>query len=105
MSPLYLAILTLISTQALVFSACAPYQDEPAPVESTSSERVILSVDNLPCDPCLIKLHGKLRAMKGIESAKAKLGNQDNLEVIYNPKLISLEQIKQAVRDLGKKVS
>ena len=105
MSPLYLASLKLISTQALVFNACAPYQDEPEHPVTILEDRITLSVSGMTCNKCKNTIETKLMSKAGIFSATAKPKTASkNLKVSFDPEKISLEEIKDTVRGLGFKV-
>ncbi|OPZ24031.1 MAG: Heavy-metal-associated domain protein [bacterium ADurb.BinA186] len=103
-SPLYIAILLVIGSQALIFNACAPYEEDPSESISASDSRLRLTVDNIPCQPCIVKIEGALKKLDGIKYAKATIAPQDNLYVIFDPKRVTLEQIKTAIESTGKKV-
>ncbi len=98
-----LAILTLISSQALVFSACAPDQEDRKVVENPSDETVTLSVSGMTCINCKRTLEIALMKKEGVSSVTANhLAPSDNMKVTYDPKKITVEKIKEAIREFKK---
>lgn len=102
-SPLYIAILLAIGSQALIFNACAPYEEDPNESISASDARYTFSVD-MPCKNCIIGIPRALKKLDGVKSVDAQIGQRENLHVTFDPKKITVEEIKQALEELGKKV-
>lgn len=96
----FLAILSLITIQALVFSACGPTEKEQQPIATTDTP-LTLSVD-MPCDGCIAKVKGKLGQVEGLKIIDIQRGKQDNLRLAYKADKTSPEAIKKALSEIGK---
>jgi copper chaperone CopZ len=59
---------------------------------------VYFSVRILTCEKCVNKIQGTLLANQGVVSAEAFLDRpSNNVKIIYDPTLISLEQLKTVI--------
>lgn len=98
----FIAILSLIATQALVFSACSS-EEEQNQQSISRAQSLTLSVD-LPCDRCIAHVKGKLHQMAGLKIVAIERGQKDNLRLLYEADKTSPEAIKKALAEIGKEV-
>lgn len=61
---------------------------------------VTIKVDGMTCEGCASHIDETLMKLKGVISAKASYRNKI-VNVEYNPKLITIQEIKKAINDLG----
>lgn len=87
-------------------SAPQPSTDATMPVatetESQANKTVIIDVDGMTCAGCEPHINETLRKLNGVVSAEASYQNK-NVKVVFNPKEITLERIKQAIDEIGYK--
>lgn len=74
----------------------------PNSSESENQDRktVVIEVGGMTCEGCASQLNVALKRQKGVISAEASYANK-NVKVVYNPKQITLEKIKEAIRNAG----
>ncbi len=79
-----------------------PNEAENAMVEAEDQSRktVVITVDGMTCEACASHIGVALKRIKGIYSASASYPEK-NVKVVYNPKQVTIERIKQAIRDAG----
>ena len=70
--------------------------------ESQTNKTVIIEVDGMTCAGCEPHINETLRKLNGVASAEASYQNK-NVKVVFNPKQITLEQIKKAIDEIGYK--
>lgn len=77
-------------------------KDETAVIESESQSRktIVIAVEGMTCEGCASHLNIALKRIKGVISADANY-IEKNVKVVYNPKLVAIERIKQGIRDAG----
>jgi copper chaperone CopZ len=68
--------------------------------EAEKPKTVIIAVEGMTCEGCAAQINEELKKLKGVISAEASYKNK-NVKVVYNPKLVTLEQIKKAINELG----
>jgi len=68
--------------------------------EAEKPKTVIIAVEGMTCEGCATQINEELKKLKGVISAEASYKNK-NVKVVYNPKLVNLEQIKKAINELG----
>ncbi|RMF90970.1 MAG: copper chaperone [Nitrospinota bacterium] len=66
-------------------------------------ERVILTVEGMSCDHCRMTVEQGLQELPGVAQVKVSLSTKQ-AEVTFNPKKVSLEQLKEKVQALGYQV-
>ena len=83
-----------------------PTTSETMPVatetEAQANKTAIIEVEGMTCEGCAVHINETLKKLKGIISAEANYP-QKNVKVVYNPKQITLEQIKKAIDEIGYK--
>jgi copper chaperone CopZ len=65
---------------------------------------VHLSVKNIRCNDCLSPIKRNLSAKDGVLSVETSLQEKDNIIVTFEPALISVNEIKAEIRNLGHQV-
>lgn len=77
-------------------------KDESAAAESESQNRktIVIQVEGMTCEGCAAQLNVALKSLKGVIAAEANYP-QKNVKVVYNPKQVTVERIKQAIYDAG----
>ena len=73
-----------------------------AETESQANKTVIIAVEGMTCEGCATHINETLKKLNGVISAEASYQNK-NVKVIFNPKQITLEQIKKAIDEIGYK--
>lgn len=63
-------------------------------------EKARLTVEGMSCDHCRLTVEKGIRTLRGVSSVQVSLANKQ-AEIEFNPKQISLDQIKEKVRALG----
>jgi len=79
-----------------------PNEAENAMVEAEDQSRktVVITVDGMTCEACASHIGVALKRIKGIYSVSASYPEK-NVKVVYNPKQVTIERIKQGIRDAG----
>ncbi len=70
--------------------------------ESQANKTVVIAVEGMTCGGCESHINETLKKLNGVVSAEASYENK-NVKVVYNPKQITLEQIKKAIDEIGYK--
>jgi mercuric ion transport protein len=70
--------------------------------EAQANKTAIIEVEGMTCEGCAVHINETLKKLKGVVSAEANYP-QKNVKVVYNPKQITLEQIKKAIDEIGYK--
>ncbi len=70
--------------------------------ENEANKTVVIDVEGMTCEGCSMTINQTLRKMRGIVSAEASFKDK-NVKVVYDPKQITLAEIKQAINTLGYK--
>lgn len=75
---------------------------ETSVVESESQNRktVVIAVEGMTCEGCASHINIALKRIKGMISAEANYPEK-NVKVVYNPKQVTFERIKQGITDAG----
>jgi mercuric ion transport protein len=75
---------------------------ETAAVESESQNRktIVIAVGGMTCESCAAQIGVALKRIKGVISAKASYPDK-NVTVVYNPKQVTVERIRQGIHDAG----
>ncbi len=69
-------------------------------VSVSAAKTVVIDVEGMTCEGCASLIDETLNKVKGVISAKASYKNK-NVKVVYNPKQITLVEIKKTISDLG----
>jgi len=95
---------------AIVTFALAPYytgylaatDTMPAATETESqaNKTVVIDVEGMTCESCAVHISETLKKLKGVVSAEANYPKK-NVTVVFNPKQITIEQIKKAIDEIG----
>ncbi len=96
----FLAILSLIATQALVFSACGE-EREPAQEVARHDTPLTLSL-SLTCEACPARVKGALQKVPGVKVIGYDMGKDGKLFLAYDAKKTNPEAIKKVLADIGK---
>lgn len=67
------------------------------------TEKSTISIEGMSCDHCKGTIEKGVGGLKGVSSIKVNL-NLNHAEVQFNPEIISLDNIKKKIVDLGYKV-
>lgn len=70
--------------------------------ENQANKTVVIEVEGMTCTGCEPNINETLKNLNGVVSAQASYQNK-NVKVVFNPKQISLEQIKKAIDEIGYK--
>lgn len=70
--------------------------------ESQANKTVIIEVDGMTCAGCEPHINDTLKQLNGVASSEASYQNK-NVKVVFNPKQITVEQIKKAINEIGYK--
>ena len=70
--------------------------------ENQANKTVVIEVEGMTCAGCEPHINETLKKLNGVVSAEASY-RKKNVEVVFNPKQVSLEQIKQAIDEIGYK--
>ncbi|MDQ3322225.1 MAG: cation transporter [Acidobacteriota bacterium] len=62
----------------------------------------MIDVEGMTCQGCAAHIDETLRQLNGVVSCKASYPKK-NVTVVFNPKQITLEQIKKAINGIGYK--
>ncbi len=73
-----------------------------AETENQANKTVVIAVEGMTCEGCATHINETLKKLNGVVSAEASYPNK-NVKVVYNPKKITLEQIKKAINEIGYK--
>ena len=63
---------------------------------------VVIDVEGMTCEGCAVHINETLKKLRGIVFAEANYPKK-NVTVVFNPKQITLEQIKKAIDENGYK--
>jgi copper chaperone CopZ len=81
-------------------NTATPNQITVASENEAHNKTVIVEVEGMTCGGCASHIDETLKKLKGVISAKASYENK-NVNVVYNPNLITLGAIKKAINDIG----
>ncbi|HXG85386.1 MAG TPA: heavy metal-associated domain-containing protein [Pyrinomonadaceae bacterium] len=71
-------------------------------MESQANKTVVIDVEGMTCEGCAAHINETLKKLSGVVSAEADYPKK-NVKVVFNPKQITLEQIKKAIDEIGYK--
>lgn len=80
----------------------AQNEGDEAVIESDSQNRkaIVIAVEGMTCEGCASHINIALKRIKGVISAEANY-REKNVKVVYDPKQVTVERIKQGIRDAG----
>lgn len=70
--------------------------------ESDANKTVMIKIKGMTCEGCAVEINETLRKMQGVVSVDVSYANK-NAQVVYDPKQITLDEIKRAINELGYK--
>lgn len=70
--------------------------------ENQANKTALIEVEGMTCAGCEPHINETLKKLNSVVSAEASYRNK-NVKVVYNPKQIGLEQIKNAIDEIGYK--
>lgn len=70
--------------------------------ENQANKTVVIEVEGMTCAGCEPHINETLKKLNGVVSAEASY-QKKNVKVVFNPKQITLERIKQAIDEIGYK--
>ena len=73
-----------------------------AEMESQANKTVVIDVEGMTCEGCAAHINETLKKLNGVVSAEADYPKK-NVKVVFNPKQITLAQIKKAIDEIGYK--
>lgn len=65
--------------------------------------KIILKLSGMHCTSCALNIDGELEDAEGIQSASTSYARQQ-VEVIFDPEKISIEKIRQIIKNTGYEV-
>lgn len=68
--------------------------------ESQNRKTIVIGVEGMTCEGCASQLNIALKRIDGVIDAQASYPNK-NVTVVYNPEKVTIERIKQGIRDAG----
>lgn len=68
--------------------------------ESQNRKTIVIAVEGMTCEGCASHINMALKRIKGVISADANY-REKKVKVVYNPKQVAVERIKQGIRDAG----
>ncbi|MBP9109232.1 MAG: cation transporter [Pyrinomonadaceae bacterium] len=76
--------------------------DETAAIENElpNRKRVVIGVDGMTCEGCASQLNIALKRISGVIDAQASYPKK-KVTVVYDPKQVTVERIKQGIHDAG----
>ncbi len=80
----------------------APEMRAVAETESLANKTVVIDVEGMTCEGCAAHINETLKKLNGVVSAEADYPKK-NVKVVFNPKQITLAQIKKAIGEIGYK--
>ncbi len=69
---------------------------------SQTNKTAVIAVEGMTCAGCEPHINETLTALNGVVSSEASYQNK-NVKVVFNPKQITLEEIKRAIDEIGYK--
>lgn len=63
-------------------------------------EKVVITVDGMSCEHCVKAIKGAVGALSGVKQVSVDLDSR-SVTVDYDPGRITLDSIKQEIRDQG----
>lgn len=66
-------------------------------------EKITLNVAGMSCNHCVKAVEGSVGALKGVTSVKVNL-KAETVDVEFNPKDVTLDNIKETIDDQGYEV-
>lgn len=64
---------------------------------------VILNVEGMTCNHCVMTVTKALASLEGVDDVTVSL-EQKTAKVTYNPEMVTIEQMKHAVEEVGYQV-
>ncbi len=100
LAPYYTGYLAAISNpqQPSVNQAMSAVSESESQVNKT----IVIEVEGMTCEGCAAHIDETLKQLNGVVSSKASYPKK-NVAVVFNPKQITLEQIKKAIDEIGYK--
>jgi len=102
LAPYYTGYLVAAATN----SPRQPSTDTAMPIateaESQANKTVVIAVEGMTCEGCAVHINETLKKLNGVVSAEASYPNKI-VKVVFNPKQITLEQIRKAIDEIGYK--
>lgn len=71
-----------------------------AAIESQTKKTIVIPVEGMTCESCATHIGIALKRIQGVYDANANYPAK-NVKVVYNPKQVTVERIKQGIRDAG----
>lgn len=63
-------------------------------------ENITLKVEGMSCDHCVKAVEGSVGELNGVETVKVDLGAK-SVNIVFNPEVVSLDEIKETIDDQG----
>lgn len=73
---------------------------EAIEAESQNRKTIVIAVEGMTCEGCAAQIGVALKRIKGVISAEASYPKK-NVTVVYNPKQVTVERIRQGIHDAG----
>uniref|UniRef100_H2Z7G9 P-type Cu(+) transporter n=1 Tax=Ciona savignyi TaxID=51511 RepID=H2Z7G9_CIOSA len=71
-----------------------------AKIANGNTDTVVLNIEGMTCDACVNSIQTTLCKLEGVNNIQVSLDNKE-ATVDYNPELITLDSIKDAIEDMG----
>lgn len=75
-------------------------KDNYAAIESQAKKIITIPVEGMTCESCAAHIGIALKRIKGVYNAKANY-SEKNVKVVFDPDQVTVERIKQGIRDSG----
>jgi len=93
-------VLAAVDRPAAVEPATPNAQPAVVDAEAQNRKTVVIGVSGMTCEDCATHLNTALSRIKGVISAEASYPNK-NVKVVYDPKQVTLDRIRQGIHDAG----
>jgi copper chaperone CopZ len=100
--PYYSGYVLAAVDRTSVVEPSKPNDAQPVAIDAEAQNRktVVIGVSGMTCEDCATHLNTALSRIKGVISAEASYPNK-NVKVVYNPKQVTLDRIRQGIHDAG----
>jgi mercuric ion transport protein len=100
--PYYSAYVLAAVDRPSAVELTTPNDAQPAVIDGDAQNRktVVIGVTGMTCEDCATHLNVALKRVKGVISAEASYPKK-NVTVIYDPRQVTLERIRQGIHDAG----
>lgn len=99
------ALYSVFLISIIFFVGCSESTKKKEIADGTINEKLVeISIEGMSCMACVAKVKKTLSDLNGVENMNVSLENK-NAAFQYYPQKISLDEIKQAINNVGYKAS